>query len=47
METLEQKYEYEKVGKLLLMFSVPSVISLVLNALYNIVDQIFIGNGGG
>ena len=28
------------------MFSVPSVISLVLNALYNMVDQIFIGNGG-
>lgn len=47
METLEQKYEYEKVGKLLLMFSVPSVISLVLNALYNMVDQIFIGNGVG
>ena len=32
METLEQKYEHEKVGKLLLMFSVPSVISLVLHA---------------
>ena len=47
METLEQKYEHEKVGKLLLMFSVPSVISLVLNALYNMVDQIFIGNGVG
>lgn len=29
------------------MFSVPSVISLVLNALYNMVDQIFIGNGVG
>ena len=47
METLEQKYEHEKIGKLLLMFSVPSVISLVLNALYNMVDQIFIGNGVG
>lgn len=47
METLEQKYEHEKVGKLLMMFSVPSVISLVLNALYNMVDQIFIGNGVG
>ena len=47
METLEQKYAQEKVGKLLMTFSVPSVISLVLNALYNMVDQIFIGNGVG
>ncbi len=47
METLEKKYEYESVGKLLMMFSVPSVISLVLNAMYNMVDQIFIGNGVG
>lgn len=37
----------EKIGRLLLTFSVPSVISLVLNALYNMVDQIFIGNGVG
>lgn len=47
METLEQTYAHEKIGKLLRMFSVPSVISLVLNALYNMVDQIFIGNGVG
>lgn len=37
----------EKIGKLLLIFSVPSVVSLVLNALYNMVDQIFIGQGVG
>jgi Na+-driven multidrug efflux pump len=37
----------EKTGKLLLYFSVPSVISLVLNALYNMVGQIFIGQGAG
>lgn len=47
METLEQTYAHEKIGKLLRIFSVPSVISLVLNALYNMVDQIFIGNGVG
>lgn len=47
METLEQTYAHEKIGKLLRMFSAPSVISLVLNALYNMVDQIFIGNGVG
>lgn len=37
----------ERIGRLLVLFSVPSVISLVLNALYNMVDQIFIGQGVG
>lgn len=32
------------LGKLLLRFSVPCVLSLLVSALYNIVDQIFIGN---
>ena len=32
----------EPVGKLLARFAVPSVISMVVNSLYNIVDQIFI-----
>lgn len=35
----------EKIGKLLMTFSVPCIISLLVNALYNIVDQIFIGWG--
>ena len=34
-----------KISKLLKRFAVPSIISLVVNALYNIVDQIFIGWG--
>ncbi len=33
-----------KLGKLLLRFSIPCVLSLLISALYNIVDQIFIGN---
>lgn len=37
----------EKISKLLLSFSVPCIISLIVNALYNIVDQIFIGWGVG
>ncbi len=37
----------ERIGKLILSFAVPSIISLVVNALYNIVDQIFIGQGVG
>ena len=35
------------LGKLLFSLAVPAVIANVVNALYNIVDQIFIGNGIG
>lgn len=34
----------EKPGKLVFRFALPCVLSLLLSALYNIVDQIFIGN---
>lgn len=37
----------EKIGKLLVTFAVPCIISLIVNALYNIVDQVFIGWGVG
>ncbi len=37
----------EKIGKLLAKFAVPGIVALVINALYNIVDQIFIGQGVG
>ena len=37
----------EKVGKLLRQFAVPCVLSLIISCLYNIVDQIFVGNGVG
>ena len=37
----------EKIGKLLRIFAIPCIISLVVNALYNMVDQIFIGWGVG
>ena len=33
-----------KILKLMLKFSIPCVLSLLVSALYNIVDQIFIGN---
>ena len=33
------------IGKLMLKYAIPSVIALVVNSLYNIVDQIFIGWG--
>lgn len=34
----------EKLFKLMLKFSIPCILSLLVSALYNIVDQIFIGN---
>ena len=36
--------EEEKISKLLLKFSVPCIMGLLISAFYNIVDQIFIGN---
>ncbi len=37
----------EKIGKLIKKFSIPCIISLLVNSLYNMVDQIFIGWGVG
>ena len=37
----------EKISSLIRKFSIPCIISMVVNALYNIVDQIFIGRGVG
>ena len=34
----------EKISKLLVKFSIPCILSLLISALYNIVDQIFVGN---
>lgn len=45
MEQKENILGTEKIGKLIRKFSVPCIISLVVNSLYNIVDQIFIGWG--
>ncbi|MDR1374859.1 MAG: MATE family efflux transporter [Treponema sp.] len=35
----------EPVGRLLLRFSIPAVTGMVVNALYNVVDRIFVGQG--
>ena len=37
----------EKVGKLIAKFGIPAIISMLVSSLYNIVDQIFIGQGVG
>lgn len=41
---LDENLAKEKVRKLLARYSVPCIISLLVGALYNIVDQIFIAN---
>ncbi|MGH4119016.1 MATE family efflux transporter [Clostridium sp.] len=33
----------ENIGKLLMKFSIPAIVGMLVNALYNIVDRIFIG----
>ncbi|RDY26760.1 MATE family efflux transporter [Romboutsia weinsteinii] len=40
----EQTLGTESIGKLLLKYSVPAIIGMMVNGLYNIVDRIFIGN---
>lgn len=45
MEQQNQSYlATEKVGKLMQSYAIPCIISLLVGALYNIVDQIFIAN---
>ena len=47
MEKEENILGTEKISKLIRKFSIPCVISMLVNSLYNIVDQIFIGRGVG
>lgn len=44
MENTNQFLGTERVGKLIRRYAVPCIISLLVGALYNIVDQIFIAN---
>ena len=43
----ENPLGYEKIPVLLRKFAIPSIIAMVVSSLYNIVDQIFIGQGVG
>ncbi|WP_195972001.1 MATE family efflux transporter [Clostridium thermobutyricum] len=42
--TKENKLGTEKVSKLLISFSVPAIIGMLVNTLYNIIDRMYIGN---
>lgn len=37
----------ERIGRLIAKFAIPAIISMLVSSLYNIVDQIFIGQGVG
>lgn len=43
----ENPLGYEKISKLLKNFAVPSIVAALVGSIYNIVDQIFIGQGVG
>lgn len=47
MPKKENPLGYQPIGRLLMRFALPAIISMLVNALYNIVDQIFIGQGIG
>ena len=43
----ENPLGYEKISKLLRSFAIPSITASLVGSLYNIVDQVFIGQGVG
>ena len=47
MNTKDNPLGYKKESTLLVGFAIPCIISMLVTALYNIVDQIFIGQGIG
>ena len=47
LETGNQFLGTERVSKLMRQYAIPCIISLLVGALYNIVDQIFIGQKVG
>ena len=47
MEESSRQLEEEKIGKLLLRFSIPIVISILVSELYSMVDTLFVGRNVG
>lgn len=45
--TTKNPLGYEPLPSLLKKFAVPSIIAMLVSSLYNIVDQLFIGQGVG
>ncbi len=47
MNDREKMLREEKIGTLLLKLSLPAMVGMMVNALYNVVDTIFVGKGVG
>lgn len=47
VESLSNPLGTEKIGKLLLQFAIPAIVSQLVNAAYNLIDQVLIGNSVG
>ncbi len=43
----DERMESKNVLPLLIEFSVPAIIGMLVNAIYNVVDRMFIGNAPG
>lgn len=46
-EVRENPLATEKISRLLMSYSIPAMIAILINAAYNIADQIFIGQSVG
>ena len=44
---IRDSLETEPIGRLIRRYSIPTALTLMVNYLYNIVDQIFVGQGVG
>lgn len=44
MDKMKNPLGYENINKLILKFSIPAIAGMMINALYNVVDRIYIGN---
>ncbi|MDE7433231.1 MAG: MATE family efflux transporter [Lachnospiraceae bacterium] len=47
IKEIKNPLESESVGKLMLKYSLPAIATSLVNSIYNIVDQIFVGNSVG
>ena len=47
MHDHKKTFETDTIGRLLFKMSVPATVGMIANALYNLVDTIFVGRGVG
>ncbi|MDP7639864.1 MAG: MATE family efflux transporter [Candidatus Hydrogenedentes bacterium] len=47
MDDRSQELGHEDIGRLLVRYSTPAMFAMLINALYNLVDTIFIGQEAG